>query len=158
MIRWIPLGSIAVGLLACAGDNARQEGYGVTLLADDPVQVEEASFFAFDDRSIPFTRNLRLKMQRPTKYSANPILKRGEKGSPDELGVQFNGSVLRHEGKFKMWYVAVDERGLQSSAVSKGSTPASWRPAYAESQDGILGQTQPGIGGVSGKLRKPPRS
>jgi hypothetical protein len=96
------------------------------------VSVDEATLFAFDDVAIPFTHNLRLGMNSPRKHPANPVLARGEPGTPDEFGVQFYGSILRDEGKFRMWYVAVDS-GLTRSATYTTSL----RQAYAESDDGI---------------------
>ena len=88
--------------------------------------------FAFDDHSIPFTRNLSLTMVEPEKHPGNPVVARGPDGAPDAFGVQFYGSVVRDEGRFKMWYVAVNpDLAVQPYA------PHVWRPAYAESEDGI---------------------
>ncbi|MSU64949.1 MAG: hypothetical protein EXS38_02340 [Opitutus sp.] len=101
---------------------------------------EELAFFAFDDVSIPFIRNLALEMQSPRKHPANPVVRRGPVGTPDDFGVQFYGSVLEEDGRFRMWYVAIDHelkehpRSLQC-----------WRPAYAESADGIT-WTKPALG------------
>jgi hypothetical protein len=67
------------------------------------VSVDEATLFAFDDVAIPFTHNLRLSRHPPWKHPANPVLPRGEPGTPDAFGVQFYGSILRDEGKFRMW-------------------------------------------------------
>ena len=41
------------------------------------------TFFAFDDHSIPFSQNLKLVMNSPRKHAANPVVRRGEAGSPD---------------------------------------------------------------------------
>ena len=92
------------------------------------VSVDEATLFAFDDVANPFTHNLRLGMHSPRKHPANPVLARGEPGTPDEFGVQFYGPILRDEGRFRMWYVAVDP-GITSSA----NYTTSLRQAYAES-------------------------
>jgi hypothetical protein len=96
------------------------------------VSVDEATLFAFDDVAIPFTHNLRLSMHQPRKHPANPVLPRGKPGMPDEFGAQFYGSILRDNGKFRMWYVAVDTGLTQSSSYT-----TSLRQAYAESDDGI---------------------
>lgn len=96
------------------------------------VSVDEATLFAFDDVAIPFTHNLRLSMHPPRKHPANPVLPRGEPDTPDEFGVQFYGSILRDEGKFRMWYVAVNKGLTRSTAYT-----TSLRQAYAESDDGI---------------------
>ena len=90
------------------------------------------TLFAFDDVSIPFTHNLRLSLHSPRKYPDNPVVRRGAPGAPDSFGVQFYGSIVRHEGKFKLWYLAVDE---ELGGDNPG--PTCWRPAYAESKDGI---------------------
>ncbi|MCA8996331.1 MAG: hypothetical protein KDA80_05090 [Planctomycetaceae bacterium] len=100
---------------------------------------DEVVLFAFDSESIPFTQNLRLEMRQPTRHPANPVLQRGPEGSPDELAVQFYGSVIREGDTFRLWYVAADraDDGLPASAH--------WRPAYAESKDGIH-WTKPNLG------------
>ena len=97
-----------------------------------PTTRGESTLFSFDDVSIPFTRNLRMTMHPPRKHPGNPLVRRGPPGAPDSFGVQFYGSIVRHEGKFKLWYVAVDEELNRHS----GSVTC-WRPAYAESRDGI---------------------
>lgn len=89
------------------------------------------TLFAFDNVAIPFTQNLRLEMRSPVKHPANPVLKRGKPGSPDAFGVQFYGSVIREGDKFRMWYVAFDDDEANKVASAR------WRPAYAESQDGV---------------------
>jgi hypothetical protein len=92
----------------------------------------EHVIFAFDDRLVPFTRNLRLTLNKPEKHGANPVLARGTRGDPDEFGVQFYGSVLRDKGRFRMWYVAVDPE-----LPARPDSPHVWRAAYAESDDGM---------------------
>jgi len=47
--------------------------------------------------------------------------------------VQFYGSIIRVDGKLRMWYAALDgARGEQADA-----NPSFWRVAYAESTDGV---------------------
>lgn len=104
--------------------------------------VDQASLFAFDDVSIPFKQNLKLQMFQPTKHPDNPVLQRGTKGQPDEYRAQFYGSVIRHGGKFKMWYVAADMEALDALTTRSFY---GWRPAYAESEDGIH-WTKPNLG------------
>lgn len=99
------------------------------------------TLFAFDQVSIPFSENLRLEMRSPERHPANPVLPRGDSGAPDSWAVQFYGSVIREGGKFRMWYIAAgDER-----AEGTGPRSAPWRPAYAESDDGIH-WTKPNLG------------
>src|SRR4051812_22293737 len=89
------------------------------------------TLFAFDTVSIPHTENLRLEMRAPQKHPANPVLSRGEPGSPDAQGVQFYGSIIREGGKFRLWYIAYDDDATNRVASAR------WRPAYAESSDGL---------------------
>ena len=122
-----------------------QEGAGrdkaITVYAGTPQAVDEATLFAFDNLSIPFHRNLYLTMHPAQKDPGNPVLKR-EKGKPDESRAQYLGTVLRHEGKFKMWYIASDDESFESH---KNRTISGFRLAYAESQDGIR-WTKPNLG------------
>ena len=105
------------------------------------------TIFAFDSASIPYAQNLRLEMRAPTKHPGNPVVRRGKAGEPDAWGVQFYGSVIREQGKFRLWYVAVDDE-LESK------TPyARWRAAYAESDDGVK-WTKPNLGLVEFKGSK----
>ncbi|MEZ6089261.1 MAG: hypothetical protein R3C05_14760 [Pirellulaceae bacterium] len=98
------------------------------------------TIFAFDSRNIPFAQNVRLEMHSPTKHPANPVLKRGERGSVDALAVQFYGSIIRVDDRYRMWYVAASDETDESSTWSQR-----WRPAYAESEDGIH-WTKPRLG------------
>jgi hypothetical protein len=97
------------------------------------------TLFAFDHVSIPHSQNLRLEMRAPARHPANPVLARGEPGSPDAMGVQFYGSVIREGGKFRMWYVAFDDDTKNKVASAR------WRPAYAESADGVT-WSKPNLG------------
>jgi len=99
--------------------------------ADDFDETVGMTLFAFDDVAIPFTQNLRLEMRSPSRHPSNPVVWRGKPGTPDAFGVQFYGSVIRDGGKFRMWYVAFDDDTSNPVASSR------WRPAYAESDDGV---------------------
>ena len=92
---------------------------GVTMDTSSP-KVEEATFFAFDDVSVPFLNNLVLTMHSPEKHSQNPLVKLGSSGEPDEWSVQFYGSIIRHQGKFKLWYVAADEEAFDFYRDERG--------------------------------------
>lgn len=96
-------------------------------------ETKATTLFAFDNVSIPFTRSLELEMNKPQKYADNPVVARGPRSEPDHWGVQFYGSIIRVDGKFRLWYAALDgARGEQADA-----NPAFWRVAYAESDDGV---------------------
>jgi hypothetical protein len=107
------------------------------IAADRPAPAFDESagitLFAFDLVSIPFTENLKVEMRQPVKHPANPVLPRGKRGEPDSWAVQFYGSVIREQGKFRMWYVAAGDERI----ASKGPRSAPWRVAYAESDDGV---------------------
>jgi hypothetical protein len=97
------------------------------------------TLFAFDQVAIPHSQNLRLEMRTPTKHPSNPVVARGQPGTPDAMGVQFYGSINRESDRFRMWYVAFDD-DVESKVAS-----ARWRAAYAESFDGIH-WTKPNLG------------
>jgi hypothetical protein len=123
--------AIATGLILSDGNHL--------LAADifDETQLE--TLFSFDQVSIPYTQNLRLKMRSPTRHPQNPVLSRGKPGSPDAMGVQFYGSIIREGDRYRMWYVAYDDDDQNKVATSR------WRAAYAESRDG-LHWTKPDLG------------
>ncbi len=110
-------------------------------------ETKATTLFAFDTVSIPHTQNLRLEMRAPIRHPDNPVLRRGEPGSPDAQGVQFYGSIIRERGKYRLWYVAFDDDKDNKVASSR------WRPAYAESTDG-LHWTKPNLGLVEYKGNK----
>jgi hypothetical protein len=102
-------------------------------------ETKVLTLFAFDDVSIPYTQNLKLEMRQPLKHEANPVLRRGAPGTPDAMGVQFYGSILKEGPKYRMWYVAFDDDTTNKVASSR------WRAAYAESTDGLT-WTKPDLG------------
>ena len=111
--------------------RAAQTGDGTFTPVIDETRGQ--TLFAFDNVSIAFTRSLQLELHQPEKFGRNPVVARGPRSEPDHWGVQFYGSVIRVEGKFRMWYAALDgARGEQAE-----QNPAFWRVAYAESSDGI---------------------
>jgi hypothetical protein len=110
-------------------------------------ETKVTTLFAFDDVSIPHTQNLRLEMNAPQRHPKNPVMTRGAPGTPDAKGVQFYGSILRENGRYRMWYVAFDDDKENPVASAR------WRPAYAESDDGIH-WTKPNLGLVEFKGNK----
>ena len=99
----------------------------------------ELNIFSFDDHTIPFKKNLKLTLVEARKYEGNPVVPRGPEGSVDHHRAQFYGSVLKMNGKFRMWYAACsDDRMSNGQSVS-------FRIAYAESLDG-LHWTKPELG------------
>ena len=104
-------------------------------------ETKATTLFAFDDVSIPFTQNLKLQMRSPKRHPANPVVRRGEPGTSDSWAVQFYGSVIRVEGKFRMWYISVGDDRFDEGVPRS----APWRVAYAESTDGVH-WTKPNLG------------
>ncbi len=102
-------------------------------------ETKGTTVFAFDSDSIPHTQNLRIEMRRPERHAANPVVKRGAPGTPDAHGVQFYGSIIKEGGKYRLWYVAFDDKKDHKVASER------WRAAYAESPDG-LNWTKPNLG------------
>jgi len=94
-------------------------------------ETKVVTLFAFDHVCIPHTQNLKLEMRQPVKHAANPVIKRGAPGTPDALGVQFYGSIIKDGARYRMWYVAFDDDSNNKVASSR------WRAAYAESADGL---------------------
>ena len=104
-------------------------------VAADPAdrQAGEKVFFAFDDHSISWRHNLKLTLVPATKHPANPVLRRGPKGSPDYGHAIIYGTVFKDGDKFRMWYLGRFQRELE-----RGQAPGWWRPmCYAESTDGV---------------------
>ena len=56
-------------------------GKGITVLGSAPVTVEEATLFAFDDVSIPYSTNLKVDMVSPVKHADNPLIPLGKTGN-----------------------------------------------------------------------------
>ena len=101
----------------------------------------ETTLFAFDDHSIPWQHNLKLKLEQVKKHPANPVLRRGAEGSPDHGHALIYGTVLYDGRKFRMWYLGMFQR-----VIEKGQAPGWWRPmCYAESADGVT-WTKPDLG------------
>ena len=113
---------------------ASRPAAGISVQTAAPQVVPEATLFAFDNVSIPFHRNLYLSMHQGRKHPQNPIVRR-EEGRPDGARAQYLGTVLRQQGKFRMWYVAADKESFRD--FSENGVMSGWRVAYAESNDGI---------------------
>ncbi|RQP10307.1 MAG: hypothetical protein EAS52_22900 [Parapedobacter sp.] len=83
--------------------------------------------------SIPWKHNLKLTLVEADKHPGNPVLRRGPSGSVDHGHAILYGTVIKTEGKFRMWYLAMYE-----TEIVGGQAPGNWRPmCYAESDDGV---------------------
>ena len=101
-------------------------------------QVEEATFFAFDDICIPFRKNFQLHLihgKRTPGWRTGPtiVVPAGEPGSHDEQ-VHYYGSTVRVGDEFRMWYIGrVGER----AELVGGYQGYDGRLCYAVSRDGV---------------------
>jgi len=109
---------------------------------------DEAVLFAFDDCSWPFVAGGRIVLTRPTKHPANPLLRRGGCGAPDEMSARLGGTVLHEHGKFRMWYIGTRLYGSHPKDIKwdhddlpfyqrDRQFPKIQSLCYAESDDGI---------------------
>ena len=110
------------------------------------------TIFAFDDQSIPARLGLVTTMVRPDKHPDNPVLPRGPEGAPDEHRAQLYGTVLRENGRFRMWYSALDHEYMIRLAYTESDDGVSWeRPElglveYRGSRaNNLVDVAQPGI-------------
>ena len=120
-------------------------GSGGAAVQTGEASVDEAVLFAFDDHSIPFTDNLQLSLEAPEKYSGNPVLPSGQPGEPDEWQLRYYCSIVRHDGKFKIWYLAMAKEAFVTPLQGGPFADQGMRYAYAESADG-LHWTKPDLG------------
>ena len=137
--RRVLTAAASVWLMTGAATQAGQLDDGTFKPVIDELDGE--TLFAFDNISIPFTRSLKIEMHAPVKYDKNPVLGRGPAGTADSYAIHFYGSIIKQEGKFRMWYVGTgDERGQNIKHDS-----SLWRALYAESTDGVT-WTKPKLG------------
>ncbi len=122
-------------------------GFSVRAWGAEPSSAA-ITIFSFDNVTIPFTQNLYLTMVPASKYPGNPVLAHGPEGSTDAWRAQFYGSIIKVDGKYRMWYCAEDEPNPPPE-----TRPYHYWPAFAESLDGIH-WTKPKLGLVEHKGNK----
>ena len=100
---------------------------------------DQAILLAIDRRLLPLRRNVCTFLSTP-EVRREPVLtpRRGDPAAPDNLGAFFYGTVLRDEGRFRMWYYALR---------AEGETARQGPVCYAESDDGLR-WSRPGLGQV----------
>jgi hypothetical protein len=81
----------------------------------------ETVLFPFDDYSIPLTKGLLLSLVTGRKSAGDngtgadpehpnaPVLLPSEPGAPDHPRLYYEGTVLRIEGEYRMWYTGMDQ-------------------------------------------------
>jgi len=105
----------------------------VTVQGGANVPVTDATFLSIDYQSVPFRRNLELTMVQATKHP-DPVLRRGPKNSFDELRAEYYGTVIRVDGKFRMWYCGYGFAQASNRTLSGVDANI----GYAESIDGVV--------------------
>ena len=113
---------------------------GEILAADFFDETKTTTLFAFDQVSIPYSQNLRLEMRTPARHPANPVtMARGA------AACRCHGCAVLRLGHSRLaassgcGYVAFDDDAGNKVASAR------WRPAYAESEDGVK-WTKPNLG------------
>ena len=100
--------------------------------AEVPADAQARStWLAIDDETFPLKRGLCYYLSKPVARR-EPVLgpSRDNPNAPDYMAAHFYGTVLFDQGKFRMWYYAVNA-GKDLSDLKQGPV------CYAESQDGI---------------------
>jgi len=97
---------------------------------------------AIDDQALRGRQGLTLTLTRP-EVRREPVLvpERGNPSAPDAMASHFYGTVLRDQGKYRMWYYAVSPKEDAPEKLKQGPV------CYAESSDGIH-WTKPHLGQV----------
>ena len=126
----ISLLGLSLAVSCQSGEPTEDRPDGVTVLVGSRPVVKEASLFPFDNGSIPFTQNVGLELHPPRKYPGNPVLPRGSEGAPDEFGVQFYGSVVRHEGKVQALVRGHRQRSLYGRGEGPDVDPPAWTSSH----------------------------
>jgi hypothetical protein len=141
-------GGCLIFVLLFGRNNLSQSSRGpqsgsVMVYSGSTVEVQEATFFAFDARSVPFRRNLHLTMVPADKHPT-PVLTRGARGFFDELRAEYYGTVIKINGKYQMWYLGY---GFADPNVRTFDGVVA-QVGYADSLDGIH-WSKPNLGMVS---------
>jgi hypothetical protein len=99
------------------------------------------TWLAINDAAFPLRRGLCYYLSRPSARR-EPVLvpSRDNPHAPDYMAAHFYGSVVFDQGRFRMWYYAVNA-GRDLSDLKQGPV------CYAESQDGLR-WTKPILGEV----------
>lgn len=105
-------------------------------LAQPPTSRDgETVFFAFDDHGIPWQHNLKLTLVQAKKHPANPVLRRGPKGAPDNGHAILYGTVIKDGDKFRMWYLGMIEADLKKFGDTTGHCATATLPKADEKRN-----------------------
>ncbi|MSU65388.1 MAG: hypothetical protein EXS38_04630 [Opitutus sp.] len=111
------------------------------LPANGAPPAKQLLLLAIDERAFPLQHNVSLFLTKPTVRKEPVLVPSTSPGAPDNCAAHFNGTVLRENGRFRMWYYAVHSDPNKPNSVK--SSPV----CYAESADGIS-WTKPNLGQV----------
>lgn len=84
---------------------------------------QKKTLYAFEKDMFELCEGISVVLEEPRPDPANPIVRPGESGDPDEAMTQFLSSLLPYRGGWGMWYAGRDFRGNIT-------------PLFAESEDG----------------------
>jgi hypothetical protein len=123
-----------------AGAESRQ-ARSFRLPADEGApSVPRVLWLAIDARALPLRKNLTLFLTRPDVRREPVLGPSTSPDAPDNVAAYLYGTVLRENGKFRMWYYGVHATTPDGGI---GTSPV----CYAESLDGIR-WTRPNLGHV----------
>ena len=90
---------------------------------------------AVDERSLPLRHNLALFLSQPEVIRQPVLAPSTSPTAPDNSAAHFNGTVIRENGKYRMWYYAVGHIPATDNGKDGefGISPV----CYAESIDGV---------------------
>src|SRR6266513_966370 len=88
-------------------------GLLTALAADSPIALDSRKQLFLDDYLIASMTRVRRTVEQAQKFSGNPVLWPSDTWEPPKAIVY--GSVLRDEGKFKMWYLSGPGVGYAAS-------------------------------------------
>lgn len=115
---------------------------------------EQALLLGIDNYLLPLRENVCLYLSKPT-YRKNPVLAPSKENvnAPDQVASHFYGTVLKDNGKYRMWYYPCWSKPAGDPYRPKLADLQQGPVCYAESDDGIT-WTKPNLGQVEFKGSK----
>jgi hypothetical protein len=141
------IGVFLILILAWEGPRLAAQSSNYTGTVDYGVRVgnREVVLVPFDSYAIPFRSGLQLEMVA-ARAEANPVLRRGEPGQPDSVGVAFYGTIIPIGNQLRMWYLCAGDQEKAFGFTWLRDTK--WNVCYAVSTDGVNWE-KPKLGLVS---------
>jgi len=131
-------------LVASAGATRPTDRFYRLPMAGSPAS-QEALLLAVDAKAFPMMLDLTLHLTKPNVRRDPVLVPSTNPDAPDSKAVHFNGTVIRENGRFRMWYYAFHSIPTDNGQIDGefGISPI----CYAESSDG-LSWTRPDLGQV----------